>query len=115
MKRFTLSTFSVLLTVMAIAPTAQALPKVDADFKLQTLRLSEMDARNKSEDDQQPYYPYGKPQTQMPAQPAPTNPNVEQTDPADTGSTTASEDAEESNTSRGLSLTERRQQSLDRS
>ncbi|MEO1394927.1 MAG: hypothetical protein AAFV90_18640 [Cyanobacteria bacterium J06634_5] len=51
MKRFTLSAFSILLAVGAMAPTAQALPQVDADFKLQTLRLNEFDARNKSKVD----------------------------------------------------------------
>ncbi|MEL7495909.1 MAG: hypothetical protein AAGJ95_18365, partial [Cyanobacteria bacterium J06554_11] len=49
MKRFTLSALSVVLTLGAIAPTAQALPQGDPDFKLQTLRLEELDARNKSE------------------------------------------------------------------
>ncbi|MEM6451874.1 MAG: hypothetical protein AAF703_16350 [Cyanobacteria bacterium P01_D01_bin.105] len=54
MKRFTFSalSISVLLATGAIAPSAQALPQVNADFKLQTLRLSELDTRNKSEYDQ---------------------------------------------------------------
>ncbi|MFK8186266.1 MAG: hypothetical protein AB8B99_23055 [Phormidesmis sp.] len=55
MKRFTLSAFSIsalsVLMATAIAPTAQARPQADAPFKLQTLRLSEFDARNKSETD----------------------------------------------------------------
>ena len=55
MKRFTssvlsASAFSILLLASAIAPSAQALPKIDSDFKLQSLRLSELDARDKSEE-----------------------------------------------------------------
>ena len=50
MKRFILSTCSVLLATAAIAPTAQALPKLDPAFDLQTRRLSELDRRTKSDD-----------------------------------------------------------------
>lgn len=45
------SAFSLLLLASVIAPSAHALPKVDSDFKLQSLRLDEMDARNKANDD----------------------------------------------------------------
>ncbi|MEL6601854.1 MAG: hypothetical protein AAFP20_01370 [Cyanobacteria bacterium J06614_10] len=51
MKRFTLSALSVLLSVGAIAADAQALPQMDPSFKLQSLRLNELDTRNKSESD----------------------------------------------------------------
>ena len=48
---FSLSAFSALLVAGAIAPSAQALPKADSGFKLQTLRLREFDARNKNDSD----------------------------------------------------------------
>ncbi|MEL6853798.1 MAG: hypothetical protein AAFO83_01665 [Cyanobacteria bacterium J06607_13] len=51
MKRFTLSALSVLLSVGTIAADAQALPQMDPSFKLQSLRLNELDTRNKSESD----------------------------------------------------------------
>ena len=50
MKRLILSAFSVLLAAGAVAPTAQALPKIDSAFNVQKLRLSELDARNKAEE-----------------------------------------------------------------
>ena len=52
MKRFTLSALSVLLSVGAIAADAQALPKMDPSFNLQSLRLNELDTRNKSESEE---------------------------------------------------------------
>ncbi|KPQ32347.1 MAG: hypothetical protein HLUCCA11_21740 [Phormidesmis priestleyi Ana] len=126
MKRFTsfafsVSAFSVLLTAGVIAPSAKALPQVASDFNLQTLRLSELDARNKSEDTN---YPYSKPQVQTPAQTSsPANwsegspaTNVEAADLIEGDSTTVAADAAEpeSTASRSLSLTERRHQLLDR-
>lgn len=63
MQRLILSACSVFLITAAVAPTAQALPKVDPGFTVQTLRLREFDTRNKSDDGQQPYYP----QTSTPA------------------------------------------------
>lgn len=118
MKRFILSAFSVLLATAAVAPTAQALPKIDADFNVQTLRLSEFDARNKSDEAvEQPYY-YPEASTQ----PSP------QTVWAEEASTPAAKPTEwerpatweapamqEESTSPALSLTEQRHQSLDRS
>lgn len=74
MKRFILSTLSVVLAASAVASTAQALPQVDSDFKVQTLRLSELDARNKEGYDES-YYPHDQSPARMPAQvPARTNP-----------------------------------------
>ena len=132
MKRFTFSAFSILLTVIAIAPTAQALPKAGSEFKLQTLRLAEFDARNKSankptfklqtlrlteldnrnksEEAQQPYYP----------QPAPSTSSQSATAEQDSRQTTqptaweASEPQEEAAASKP-SITDLRHQSLDRS
>ncbi|MGB7087348.1 MAG: hypothetical protein WBD47_17450 [Phormidesmis sp.] len=49
MKRFVLSTLSILVAASASAPMAQAFDtKVDPSFSLQELRLSELDARDKS-------------------------------------------------------------------
>lgn len=120
MKRFILSTVSIVLAVSAIAPSAQALPKVDSAFNLQTLRLREFDARNKSEDSEKPYYPY----TQAPAQTSEwTNPQTvtaeqERTADAETDFQPAalqpSETPNEAST-QSLSINERRQQALDRS
>ena len=132
MQRFILSAFTVLLAASTVAPNAVAAPKGESgfnlqtvrlrefdarnksDFKLQTLRLREFDARNKSEEDEKPYYPYG----QAPEASEWTNPQdvtAEQENTTNTGSTApeATEVAEEDTQS--LSVTERRQQSLDRS
>ncbi len=49
MKRFVISSLSILLASAAIAPMAQAFDaNLDADFSVQELRLQEMDARNKA-------------------------------------------------------------------
>ena len=88
MKRFILSSASVLLAAAAIAPAVQAAPTVSKDFNLQTLRLQELDSRTKSkdfnlqtlrlqeldsrtksEDASQPYY-YEQPSSAPAAQPA---------------------------------------------
>ncbi|MEL6553409.1 MAG: hypothetical protein AAFQ63_08120 [Cyanobacteria bacterium J06621_11] len=109
MKRFILSAFSVLIATSAIAPTAQALPKVDPSFEIQTLRLRELDTRNKSEDSQQPYYP------QTPTQSWTPDTSAEQ-ESAQTTEPTTWENAEkqEEEVSSELTVTERRHQSLDR-
>jgi len=119
MKRFILSTFSVLLATGALAPTAQALPQTDSDFNLQTLRLSEFDSRNKSEDDQKPYYPYSQQQT--PAQASSQSEwettnweaNAEETGFIEADST-AVEESSEGVRIEGLSLIEQRHEVLDR-
>ncbi|MEL7070329.1 MAG: hypothetical protein AAGN15_16955 [Cyanobacteria bacterium J06581_3] len=49
MKRFIFSAFSIMLAAGAMATEATALPQVDDDFKVHTLRLEEFDTRNKSE------------------------------------------------------------------
>ncbi len=68
MKNFVLSAFSIALTVSAVAaPSAQAFPQGDSSSSIHTLRLREMDIRNKSEDDQL-YYPYTQTPAQTPAQ-----------------------------------------------
>lgn len=122
MKRFILSAFSVVLAAGAVAPAAQALPQVDPAFKLQTLRLSEFDTRNKSEDYQQTYGTYGQ-QTygqqtyeQQSLEPAtPQNDTSWEEQPVSTESTTW-ENAEEQSEAKApsLSLLERRHESLDR-
>ncbi len=49
MKRFVISSLSVLLASAAVAPMAQAFDtNVDADFSVHELRLQELDARNKA-------------------------------------------------------------------
>ena len=132
MKRFILSALSVLLAAGSIAPAAQALPKVDANFKLQTLRLSELDARNKSEADSkfnlqklrleeldarskseenyQPYYP----QTSEPSQPQNVTAEEESSQTAAESTKQETPQVQEEEASSPLSITERRQQSLDR-
>ncbi|MEL6553413.1 MAG: hypothetical protein AAFQ63_08140 [Cyanobacteria bacterium J06621_11] len=132
MKRFILSAFSVLLATSAVAYEAQALPKVDPSFEIQTLRLREFDSRNKavsslelqklrlqefdtrnkSEDYPAPYYPEASSQ----------NATSEQESAQSTESTQWKnewenewEDAEnqEEWSSTELSLIERRHQALD--
>lgn len=116
MQRFILSTVSVLLATAAVAPTAQALPKADADFNLQTLRLSELDTRNKSEESEQPYYysdTYAYPETSTQASPQTVSAEKEriQTDELLTQESPATQ---EEVTSPALSLIQQRHQSLDR-
>ncbi|MEL6260315.1 MAG: hypothetical protein AAFR12_04540 [Cyanobacteria bacterium J06626_6] len=138
MKRFTLSALSVVLTLGAIAPTAQALPQGDPDFKLQTLRLEELDARNKSaakstfklqtlrleeldarNKSENSDYPYGQTPAQTSAptswtESAPTT-SAEQVAPADADATVVIEEAQgEDADSQAISLIERRHQVLDR-
>lgn len=113
MKRFILSAFSVVLAAGAVAPTAQALPKVDPAFTLQTLRLTELDTRNKSEDDQQPYDTY---EQQTLEQPTVQNTPGWQEKPVSTDSTVwENAEAQSEANDQSPSLTERRQASLDRS
>lgn len=120
MKRFILSAFSVMLAVSAVSTRASAFPQVDSAFNIQTLRLSELDTRNKSEDDKAPYYPYGQTSTQTPEWTTP------QTVGADEESTIEAEASDEQATPSAasvaddastdtLSVIERRQQVLDRS
>ncbi|NJM98823.1 MAG: hypothetical protein HC800_18190 [Phormidesmis sp. RL_2_1] len=108
MKRFILSAVSVLLAIAA-APAAQALPKVDLAFNLQTLRLSEFDSRNKSAEGSQPYYPLTS--TQLSSQ----NVTAEQ-DRIQTVESIGwkSPKYQEEAPSPVLSITERRHQLLDR-
>jgi len=143
MKRFTLSTFSlsafsVVIAVGAIAPTAKALPQVDADFKLQSLRLEELDARNKGElspdfklqslrlealdarnKGEESYYP--QTYTQPSAQTVSSEEEGYQTtepaawEPADEPAAWEPSKIEKETDAQTLSLTERRQQALDRS
>lgn len=106
MQRFILSVLSVVLATAAVAPTAQALPKVDPDFEIQTLRLREFDARNKGEDYPQPYYPEASPQ----------NVTAEQESSQKTEATVwVAPESQEESPSPALSVTERRHQLLDRS
>lgn len=117
MKRFILSAFSVVLAAGAVAPTAQALPKVDPAFNLQTLRLSELDTRNKSEDDQQPYdTTYDTYEQQTLGQPTVQNAPGWQEQPASAESTVwENAEAQSEANDQSPSLTARRQASLDRS
>ena len=119
MKRFILSSLSILLATAAIslgegfanAPTAQAAPKISADFNLQTLRLQEFDARNKSEDSSQPYY-----YQQSSPQPASESVTAEQDNwQSDEPTAWEAPEAEAEASAPERSLIERRQQSLDRS
>lgn len=110
MKRFILSAASVLLATAALAPTAQAVPQVDSAFNLQTLRLSEFDARNKSEEAPQPYYP----QTSTQATPQTVSADQESIPTTEPAVWEASETQEE-DASAALSITEQRHQLLDRS
>jgi len=137
MQRFILSAFTVLLATAATTPEALALKPFDADFdlqsqrlaeldarnkgalsptfKLHSQRLAELDARNKSEDYSQPYYSqpdYSQPSTQT----SPQTVSTEQesvTAPEPTVWETSEAPVEDA--SPALSITERRQQSLDRS
>lgn len=115
MQRFILSAFSVLLATVAVAPAAQALPKIDANFDIQTLRLSEFDARNKSSELQQPYY-YPETSTQPSPQSVSAEdasiPNAESAEPTTVWESPASQ---EKDASPVPSLTEQRHQVLDRS
>lgn len=113
MKRFVLSAFSLVLAVSAVAaPSAQAFPKGDPAFKLQTLRLREFDARNKSEEAQQPDYGY----TQAPEWDRPEAVTIDEESVVESEAIAPqpTETAAEENTSAN-SITERRQQALDRS
>ncbi|MEO1395480.1 MAG: hypothetical protein AAFV90_21470 [Cyanobacteria bacterium J06634_5] len=118
MKRLILSAFSVLLATAAVAPTAQALPKVDPAFDIQTLRLSEFDSRNKSEEYPQPYSPQTSTQPSAPTVSA--EPDSAQTTKPTVWETSwetpweTPENLEEAGAP-ALSLTQRRQQALDRS
>ncbi|MGD1864853.1 MAG: hypothetical protein ACFB0D_09880 [Phormidesmis sp.] len=110
MQRFILSACSVVLATAAIATEAQALPKIDSAFDLQTLRLGELDTRNKSDEYSQPYYSQSSPE------PSPQSVSTEQ-ERAQTTDPTTWENAEsqEQPSSPVISVTERRHQSLDRS
>jgi len=111
MKRFLLSAFSVVLATAAVAPTAQALPKLDSDFTIQTLRLREFDARNKSDESPQPYYPQTSTQTWSPD--TATEQEAWQTTPE--AQEWEAPEAEKEVSSPAPSLAERRHQLLDRS
>lgn len=131
MQRFILSAFTVLLATAASAPSALALKPVDADFNLQaqrlaeldarnkggisptfnlhSQRLAELDARNKSEDNSQPYY--SQPSTQTSPQ---TFSTEQESIPAPEPTVSATPEASVEDDSPALSVTQRRQQSLDR-
>ncbi|MEO1621739.1 MAG: hypothetical protein AAFU53_12000 [Cyanobacteria bacterium J06632_3] len=132
MKRFILSSASVLLAAAAIAPAVQAAPTVSKDFNLQTLRLQELDSRTKSkgfnlqtlrlqeldsrtksEDASQPYY-YEQPSSAPAAQPASETVTDEPAyaQPAESATWEAPE-VEAESPAPALSLTERRHQALD--
>ena len=109
MKRFILSACSVVIATAAIAAEAQALPKVDSAFNLQTLRLSELDTRNKSDEPSKPYYSQ------------PSTDNASWSTPIEQENTHTTESAEwenaeqqEQSASPAISLIERRHQSLER-
>ncbi|MEO1619454.1 MAG: hypothetical protein AAFU53_00320 [Cyanobacteria bacterium J06632_3] len=115
MQRFILSACSVILATAAVAAEAQALPKVDSAFNLQTLRLSELDTRNKSDEPAQPYYSqpdYSQPTTESSSWSTPTEPET-----AQTVEPTVWEDTEiqEQPSSPAISVLELRRQVLDRS
>jgi len=122
MQRFILSVFSVVLVAASVVPTAQAVPKVDPGFDVQTLRLREFDARNKSDDGQQPYYSETSTQA-WPQESAAEQesiqtiePTVEPTiEPTVEPTVWESPETQEEAASPVLSLIQRRQQSLDRS
>ncbi|MEL6490475.1 MAG: hypothetical protein AAFQ95_10970 [Cyanobacteria bacterium J06621_3] len=131
MQRFILSAFTVLLATAASAPEALALKPVDADFNLQSQRLAELDARNKgaisptfklhsqrlaeldarnkSEDDAQYYY--SQPSTQTSPQNVSTEP---ESIPAPEATVWEIPETPVEDSSPALSVTQRRQQSLDR-
>ncbi|MFK8183066.1 MAG: hypothetical protein AB8B99_06800 [Phormidesmis sp.] len=118
MKRFILSAFSIVLATAAIAPAAQALPKIDSDFNLQTLRLREFDDRNKSDEYQKPYYP--EESTGNYPQDASTEQDRAQTaeptvwEAPESQQWEAPENQQEEDAAPTLSITQRRQQELDR-
>ncbi|MGD1895324.1 MAG: hypothetical protein ACFB16_00050 [Phormidesmis sp.] len=118
MKRFILSAFSVLLATAAVAPIAQASTKVDANFNIQTLRLSEFDVRNKSEEASQQPYDYPEASTQPSAQTVSVEdssaPTAESTE-WERSATWETPTMQEAEASSALSLIEQRHQSLDRS
>lgn len=113
-KRFILSSLSVLLATAAVAPIAQAAPKISADFSLQTLRLQEFDARNKSEDDSQPYYYQQSYPEAASENVAAEQDNYQPAEPTAWEAPEAEWEASEEAPSTELSLTARRQQALDR-
>lgn len=111
MQRFIFSIFSAFLVAAAVAPTAQALPDVDPDFTVQTLRLREFDTRNKSDDNQQSYYPQTAPSTQAwPQNAADEQDSTQTTEPT----VWENPDTQEEGATPVLSVIERRHQSLDR-
>ena len=120
-----LSAFSALMALSAIAPAAQAFPELDPAFKIQSLRLREFDARNKSGDySQQPYYPqseYSQPEYSQPEYSQPEAQPSSQTVSADQDSAQAAEPtawetpkAEKEEAASTPSITARRHQLLDR-
>ena len=109
MKRFILSACSVVLATAAIAAEAQALPKVDSAFNLQTLRLSELDTRNKSDEPSKPYY--SQPSTESVSWGTPTEQESMQTTES---AASENADLQEQPASPAISLIERRHQSLER-
>ncbi|MEL6259861.1 MAG: hypothetical protein AAFR12_02255 [Cyanobacteria bacterium J06626_6] len=117
MQRFILSACSVLLATAAVATEAQeaqALSKVDSAFNLQTLRLEELDTRNKSDESSQPYYSqpyYSQPSTEPSSQSVSTEQERTQTTES---AVWENADTQEQLPSPAISLLERRHQSLDR-
>lgn len=115
MKRFILSVFSVVLAAGAVAPNAAAFPQLDADFKIQSLRLREFDARNKSEEAQAPYYPYTQAPEQTSEWTTPQTVTSEQKPAIEAEAKVPTAEATEAVSDRPLSVLERRRQVLDRS
>jgi len=109
MQRFVLSVLSTVLAFNAVAiSSAQALPKGDPTFSLHTLRLRDFDTRNKSED-AQPYYPAA----QTPAPAAEWSDSQAEENTVESVKLTPQE--WETSVEQGPSITERRQEVLDRS
>jgi len=114
MQRFILSACSVVLAAAAVATEAQALPKVDSAFNLQTLRLGELDTRNKSDEYAQPYY--SQPSTEPATQSISTEQDRAQTiEPTNWENTDWESTDGQEQPSPAISLLERRHQSLDQS
>ena len=101
MRRFILSTFSVLLATAAVSPTVQALPEAAPTFKLQTLRLNEFDARDRLAPTPQAWSPQAE---------------AEYQDYSDSKTTQwDAPEAQEEEAAETVSVTSRRHELLDRS
>ena len=101
MQRFMLSAFSILLVTAAVAPSAQALPEISEDFDLQTLRLNEFDARDRLAPTPQTWSSEAEADYQEYSDSKPTKWDAPE--------------AQEEEAAATVSVTSRRQESLDRS